>query len=382
MLDSMTGGNPVAAGPTLKLLKPAKDANKVIILGAGASASDGAPLQGDLFRRYAEIIQREANNLEHAASEGEIRTFFDLFWGADINAADLSKEHFPTFEEALGLLELANTRGEFFKGFAGLQTEATRAQELRAHLVNLIALVLDRCLRHDAHTHNSLVENLRTAAWLNKTVFLSFNYDLLIDNALSRILGADPDYAVAVRTPANPATAGTTLLKIHGSLNWLFCPTCNELDIFPGEKIVAGILTDPGRMTCDSCQEPRVPIVIPPTFFKVMSNFCLQQIWKKAEEVLREADHLIFCGYSFPDADLHFKYLLKRAEINRPDFSPKRLEVFIVNEHTGKRADAREAERDRYLRFFRNKGLVHWTKLSFADFAANPERYSDPSCWG
>jgi len=364
-----------------RLLKSAKDANKVIILGAGASRADWAPLQGDLFRKYAEIVQRDAHNILHAASEGELRTYFDFFWGADIDAPDLSTQHFPTFEEALGLLELANTRGEFFKSFGGLQTEATRAQEIRGHLVNLIALVLDDSLRLGAHTHDDLVTNLRTAGLMDKTAFLSFNYDLLIDNALSRVLGADPGYAVTFRSPITAAPATTTLLKVHGSLNWLFCPTCNQLDHFPGEKIVADILTDSARMTCAVCQEPRVPIVVPPTFFKVMSNFYLQQIWKKSEEILRDADHLVFCGYSFPDADLHFKYLLKRAEMNQPEHAAKQLEVIVVNENVGKNDEARKAEMDRYLRFFRNKGLVHWTKLSFSDFAAKPERYADPNCW-
>jgi hypothetical protein len=181
-------------------------------------------------------------------------------------------------------------------------------------------------------------------------------------------------------------------------LNWLYCPACSALDLFPGEKIAAQILREPAAMTCHRCQEPRVPIIIPPTLFKVMSNFYLQQTWKKAEEVLRKADHLIFCGYSFPDADLHFKYLLKRAEINRcglhvgstklplshhfpPERQPTNLEVFIVNEQHGKKPDAREAEKDRYLRFFRDKPLVHWTKLSFADFAASPASYADPVNW-
>ncbi len=362
------------------------DANKVIILGAGASAADGAPLQAGLFRKYAEIVQRNSNNLIHASSEGELRTFFDLFWGADIDSSNLATQHFPTFEEALGLLEMANLRGDFFKGFGGMQTEATRAQEMRAHLANLIAVVLNDALQGPPIMHSSLIDRMQGLGWMDKTTFVSFNYDLLVDNAVRNSLNVDPDYAVTFRSVENasPATAGAkqpSLLKIHGSLNWLFCPTCNQLDCYHGQKIVAEIAHDPARMPCNVCQEPRVPILVPPTFFKVMSNFYLQQIWRQAEEKLRNADHLIFCGYSFPDADLHFKYLLKRAEINQPDHSAKRFEVFIINEHPGKSAQQRDDEMNRYLRFFRNKGLVHWTKLSFNDYAANPAAYADPANW-
>jgi hypothetical protein len=200
----------------------------------------------------------------------------------------------------------------------------------------------------------------------------------------------EPDCGVECRShPVNTHDSPPLrppLLKVHGSLNWLYCPACNALDFFPTEKIAAQIIQQPNLMTCPSCQEPRAPILIPPTFFKVMSNFYLQQIWKKAEHILREAEHLIFCGYSFPDADLHFKYLLKRGEINRPGHSPKPLEVFIINEHPAgdpkpKTDEQRKEEQGRYLRFFREKKLVHWTKLSFADFAAKPESYADPVNW-
>jgi SIR2-like domain len=357
-------------------------ANKVFILGAGASAADGAPLQAGLFRKYAEIIQRNRHNYIHAASEGDLRTFFDSVWGANIDSHQLDDEQFPTFEEALGLLELANVRGEFFKGFGGLHTEAAFGQEIRAHLINLIAIVLDDALQGAAHTHLDFITNLKGGNLLDRTTFLSFNYDLLIDNALREVTTAEPDYAATFRDYGgkNPTPGSSiSLLKVHGSLNWLYCPTCGSIDLFPGEKIVSEIARNPIRMPCGTCQEPRVPIVIPPTFFKVMSNFYLQQIWKQAEAALREAHHLIFCGYSFPDADLHFKYLLKRAEINRPAHQP--LEVFVVSNHPTKRAHTTEEERTRYMRFFRNKGLVRWTKLSFADLAAAPDSYADPVTW-
>ncbi|MDX2109646.1 MAG: SIR2 family protein [Verrucomicrobiota bacterium] len=356
------------------------DAKKVIILGAGASAADGAPLQAGLFRKYAEIIQRPKSITP--SSEGELRTFFDYLWGVDIDSTNLATAHFPTFEEVLGLLEMANARGEFFKGFGGLHTEATRAQEMRAHLVQLIALVLDEALTHTKDTHTSLITNMKKLGWMDKASFLSFNYDLLVDNSLHASLGGDPDYAVSFRSGSSPTgSSHPVLLKLHGSLNWLFCPTCNQLDYYPLQKIVATIVREPWQMTCDTCKEPRVPILIPPTFFKVMSNFYLQQIWHNAEKTLRDANHLIFCGYSFPDADIHFKYLLKRAEINQPEHSSNYLEVFIINEHPGKSVQQRNDEKDRYLRFFRNKGLVHWTKLSFRDFADNPSAYADPNNW-
>jgi len=375
----------ISKGTSVKrpLLTPPSTASKVIILGAGASAADGAPLQAGLFRKYAEFLRGQENAPVHDSRETELRTLFSLLWGVNIDRADLEREHFPTFEEVLGLLELANLRGEFFKGFGGLYPEATRGQEMRAHLLYLIAVVLDKSLRQNSEHHATLVRKLMDLDWMNNTNFVSINYDLLIDNALRQEMVAEPDYSVSFRSQPGAITGNEPLycpklLKIHGSLNWLFCPTCSALDCFPGEKIVAEIANDPMRITCDICTEPRVPIIVPPTFFKVMSNFYLQQVWKSAEETLKKAQHIIFCGYSFPDADLHFKYLLKRAEINRQGDPP---EVFVVNEHSGKDPYQRRAEQDRFFRFFSYKGLIRWTNLSFEDFAANPYRYAEPISW-
>jgi hypothetical protein len=365
------------------LLTPASTARKVIVLGAGASAADGAPLQAGLFRKYAEFLRAQENAPVHDSRESELRTLFWLLWGVNIDSPDLEREHFPTFEEVLGLFELANVRGEFFKGFGGLNQETTRGQEMRSHLLYLIAVVLDQSLRRNSEYHIMLIKKLKNLGWMDNTNFVSINYDLLIDNALRQEMSAEPDYTVSFRFQPGEITADssqcrTKLLKIHGSLNWLYCPTCNALDCFPGEKIVAEIARNPMRITCEVCTEPRVPLIIPPTFFKVISNFYLQQVWKSSEEMLREAQHVIFCGYSFPDADLHFKYLLKRAEINRPGNPP---EVFVVNEHSGKDMYQRKTEQDRFFRFYTNKGLVRWTDLSFENFAASPERYAEPESW-
>ncbi len=74
----------------------------VIVLGAGASKADGAPLQFDLLRDYFVL---EKANLQ-TPMNAELRSFFDTFYGIDITAAD-AQHQFPTFEEVLGTLELA-----------------------------------------------------------------------------------------------------------------------------------------------------------------------------------------------------------------------------------------------------------------------------------
>ncbi len=97
-----------------------------------------------------------------------------------------------------------------------------------------------------------------------------------------------------------------------------------------------------------------------------MSNIYLQEVWKRADNLLLHAKRIFFCGYSFPDADVHIKYLFKRAEINRK----KTLEVFIINHYEGKEPINAKYESARYKRFFGGRAKVLYTDKSFEEFSA------------
>ncbi len=90
-----------------------------------------------------------------------------------------------------------------------------------------------------------------------------------------------------------------------------------------------------------------------------------------------ESDRIVFCGYSFPDADVHVRYLLKRVERQR-EHNP--IDVYVVNHHRGKPDSVRDDERARYTRFLRDKSRVHWTDL-FEEFAADPSLIENPTRW-
>src|ERR1043166_2790541 len=93
--------------------------NTAIFFGAGASASEGAPIQSNLFRDYFKIY-REANNHTISTMEKALSDFFKVMFDIDVNHDDLEVTKFPTFEEALGTLDLADIRNESFKKFSNL----------------------------------------------------------------------------------------------------------------------------------------------------------------------------------------------------------------------------------------------------------------------
>lgn len=86
---------------------------------------------------------------------------------------------------------------------------------------------------------------------------------------------------------------------------------------------------------------------------------------------VREVDNVIFCGYSFPEAYIHFNYLLERAQTNRS----KPLRFTVVNYHADKGASTANQEKYRYGRFVGS--CVKYAALSFTHLCGQ----SDTGDW-
>ena len=366
-----------------------------IFLGAGASAAEGAPLQSELFHQYFAGSQGA-----HERMRGRLAQFFDLMFSIDVG---LAKVAFPTFEEALGILDLAELRRESLRGLSLDATAAANIRTTRQDLVFAMAQVIAGKLAGPIPgQHKKLVEQLKGKGKLANTIFITTNYDILIDNALldSPQQGTSSsmiDYGVEFTNfdvaPEvydewrwnRPDPNATKLYKLHGSLNWLYCPTCNSLTVTPGMKAVLSV--DDSRATCMVCHSLRTLIIVPPTFYKDMSRVFLSTVWNKAESALRKVDHLIMCGYSFPDADMHIKYLLKRIQTNRND---QNLRVTVINNRPHKEGtedpdpcecyecspQASQRKKDEEIRYRRFFGpVVENSDFSFQDFAKDPSSF-------
>ena len=350
-----------------------------IFLGAGASASEGAPTQNNLFRDFFKTI-REEENIISSEMERELATFFYLMFDIDVDHNDLDNIQFPTFEEALGVLDLADSRNESFRNFSNLNVASNsgRLMRLRLYLILLMAQIIHKKLQISGEIHIRLIENLLNKDKLKDVLFISSNYDILIDNALlNEKFNSYPDYGVEfkeiedgdryIKTNANKVK----LFKIHGSLNWLYCPTCNYLKLTPYKKGVINLIHDINQAYCKDCETIYSPLIVPPTFYKDLSNVFLSIVWNQTENYLLNVEKVIFCGYSFQDADIHIKYLLKRIQKNRDE--NLKISFIVINNHEGKSRESASEEKNRYIRFLGRS--VEYTDYSFDNFAKNPEKF-------
>jgi len=347
-----------------------------IFLGGGASAAAMAPVQADLFREYFRLV-RDSDSVINSEMYREVTAYFATLFDIDITKNDVENLLFPTFEEALGILDLAVRRREALKDFdlENISKNSNRIGFLRQYLVLLMAAVLDYKSSDPRDLHCSMIQGLERAGLLMDTTFITTNYDTLIDDALARVPFYQIDYGIDFinlnPNYASSSAGSVKLYKIHGSLNWLYCPTCNTISLTTKEKGIIRLLEDMKNSDCKRCQSVMLPVIVPPTFFKDMSNVFLSLVWNKAEQALLEVNRIIFCGYSFSDADMHIKYLMKRIQTNRVE--PSSLHIYVINNHHGKNEHARISEKRRYTRFLGR--LVEYTDLAFEDFVNDPASY-------
>jgi hypothetical protein len=80
----------------------------VLFLGAGASAAEGAPMQRDLFTSYFGEVAETGDQQVWAE---EVANFFLRAFAVDVRRI-AEHERLPTFEEVLGMIDLATSRNE------------------------------------------------------------------------------------------------------------------------------------------------------------------------------------------------------------------------------------------------------------------------------
>ncbi|WP_312649078.1 SIR2 family protein [Aminipila sp.] len=343
----------------------------VIFLGAGASKADGAPLQRELFKSYFKACEGEKLNenfdIKHSKVKGLLDRYFKNFFDFTDNF-DYRNAVFPTFEEALGILDLAIERNEKYR------SELGNLYKYRTALIFSMAQAIQYKIEASKNgiqgeSHTKLIENLQDELPKGNITFISTNYDIILDNALGSKF--DVDYGFYHLDDLDNIKNGVKLLKIHGSLNWKYCPVCKHIEAKIEQKGTLSIVDNPGSVKCDYCSADAQYIIVPPTYYKDMSNVYLANIWNNAEKLLREAEHIVFSGYSLPSADMHIKYLLKRAELNRGRNS--KFKATVINYYPNKIVGAIQKEQNRYSRFFKNTSDVNYVQeMSFQDFARNP----------
>jgi len=304
-------------------MRPLKD--KIIyFLGAGFSFPAGAPTQSQLTRDIFnfdvdEFVETHGHHYPDPANIRDlapVKQFIENNFLLNLEDADLEDVYTP--------IDRCIIEGTSFKG-----KNPRQLTDLRIKLNAIISLIMDSKLRYpveDAYITKlaaHMVESNKTA---DRLVVMTSNWDILLDNSVTDIIrgsGDVVDYCCHFThsdggDPFPPPLVAKErgnqnhkILKLHGSLNWLWCSNCGRILVKYGEKIA--LQSYLGQATCRFCAtETLTPQILMPTFLKDTSNTQLKNVWNQAGIELSEARRIVFIGYSFPLADFEIRQLLAR----------------------------------------------------------------------
>jgi len=373
------------------------DEKIVVVFGAGATKACGGPMTNEiLWQAYDPGVRAEMEGDGYSdviRREGYVDLLEEFLvnnFNVPYDPAGRKRDSYPGLPLLLSLIDTAIDRKEplgpqwvteLISEAEGVAPDGRRSLvDLRRSLEYTIFAVLDYKLRHLSHNHYlDLLEKLYPRGGRPPEV-ISLNYDIIADNSLMEHSGGEgrfPEYGCEISTDAyrmRPDRHGR-LLKIHGSLNWLYCPGCHRLDIGVSESGMGTVkvlrelyresdLKEKYRCKGSACPECGVfvrPVMITPTHRKDYRNPHIARIWHQAERTLRDADHVIFVGYSLPDDDVEVIYLLKRGIIK-----PGRRVTVVEYDQQGRGPEAHPVGA-RYKSLF---GDVEWHNGGFEEYVA------------
>jgi hypothetical protein len=295
----------------------------VVFLGAGATKSVDGPLTNEILKQ---MLYPDPNQYTTRVPPPLLREFLEQLFHVN---STTPIEQFPGLPLLMSLIDTALDREEQFHP----DWNTTRISELRQAVeIGMFELIEEALRKAPTQYHFQLLDKLFPSP--AEPCIITTNYDVVIDTAMMYFSekrvpsGVLPDYRVRFGTPDRDTRRFGTLLKLHGSLNWVHCRNCRRMEIGTSAstlyiKVVQRLAYEVRDFTavgsrCPSCSYPLVPLLIAPTHLKDYRNPHLTMIWHEAERVLRKADRIIFIGYSLPDDDVEVVYLLKRNLASLP----------------------------------------------------------------
>jgi hypothetical protein len=300
------------------------------ILGAGSSRNYSestnhinglkSPLNSDFFKMARRVIENTGMHSDPVFMEqveALIRSVAPRFGGH----SSLSLFDNPNLDLE-GVMTLLDTEFRLFSPLAARlgQNESPQLRTLK----DLLARTLDYALMGPpCKKHRSLAKSMKPG-----DIVLSLNYDLLLDNSLMHLKKmGDSGYAMnffkvnsdGVWVSPSLEPSQVTLLKLHGSLNWIRCDLCGSLLLYRRRKqtLISG-----ERFQCPRCLSGDTyaeRVMIPPVQAKDYRDRDLAFLWVQADRAMKEFSKVICIGYSFSPLDFDMNTLMRRlrAKQNR-----------------------------------------------------------------
>jgi NAD-dependent SIR2 family protein deacetylase len=299
-----------------------------ILLGAGASAPEpsGIPTVSDLlpelWRRAQKIGRDHIDRLAAWCEVRDIKNIEDLLTAAYV--ANFAATN-PSITNLLDYFLWGGRGAREEPGMSIAQRAAFRARPpvdsasialFQDTLQTLFGLLTSTMLPAKPNAgHQAIAQFARNH---KRTSIVTTNYDGCIDEAL-RNAGLPVNMYVEDDIDES---CELDLIKMHGSINWTYCDSCEDVRVFDLLKVKSAYEDDthtfPVIGICKTCQGQRRPLLVPPMAFKFIMFPNLIRLWNTARERIEGSDYLLVVGYSFAEADTYISKIISRSLARNP----------------------------------------------------------------
>lgn len=329
-----------------------------LILGSGFSCEAELPPTSRLFLdKLPPIPDSHFHRLDFKADLEEsinrkITSIILDFWGTVFGFRNGSER--PTLEDHFTVLDLSANSGHYL----GSAYSPKQLRAIRRMSIHRIFQVLDRKYKPSEGLKlfvNEMIKRFDVSV-------VTLNWDVVWEKEMTRN-GRSFHFGVEVRDIVTDVaiTNGISLLKVHGSSNWLYCDSCRR--IFTGDEgntkealhSRAFLATDDfalfnqehqltaqekqyieqAQIVCPRCSVKLAGRIATFSYRKAFTINQFQTIWDQAFNALSNSDRWLFIGYSMPQADFEFRHLLKSAEQARGSVKLKDMQVIMRGDREG-----------------------------------------------
>ncbi len=341
----------------------------VFILGAGFSCYAGAPLQKD----FAKDVLRGRDFGDHQPSKiivDSLEKFVaDVFHQPDSKG----EPGWPEWEDLFTCLDLSANSGHHLGPNYDPHVLRTIRRAILSRVIRMLDQRYKKALKRKSRIKMRQLDAFLKGINLQTAAFVSLNWDTVLELRLTKrrkdlqfcygrhvfpaqFIDSATDSRITVVDRLSQDRV--SIAKMHGATNWLYCDNCRSQFSFPAnttgsvamqlmqEKdwrtLCPGVEEPPksSQWKCSDCGVLLGTRMATFSYRKVLDSPVLLKTWFYAEELLRQASNWVFVGYSLPEADYEFKYLLKRIELSRS----KPPQLFLL--------DKCEETKLRYRKFF------------------------------
>jgi NAD-dependent SIR2 family protein deacetylase len=298
------------------------------LLGAGASkpAPSNIPtvkeLLPQLLERGRRLDREDVTKLAAFCEERRIDNIEDLLTAAQL--ATFSSRN-PTILRLLNyLLYGGETEGVDYE-LAGLLPRGRRRDPAVANVSSvaflqdtlqvLFGLLASTMLPAEPNKAHEAIANFSKA--YPDSAIVTTNYDCCMDLALEAVQ-LPLTYRLEFANRINNEAAGSAqLIKLHGSLNWYYCETCQEVQCIDIRRTVENYMQDKVPYSviaiCKDCGGQRRGLIVPPLAMKFDVAPPLTPLLAAAKDAFEQADIIVVVGFSFAEADVYISRMLSKS---------------------------------------------------------------------